>query len=442
MKAIMITGPSSNSGKTILTLGIIRAIKNRGINVSAFKTGPDFIDRKYLGLASGKRAGNLDMHLMGKKGLSKSLGMNLGELAVIEGAMGYFDGIHNSFENSSYDISKELNLASILIYSPKGEMFSLIPKIKGMVDFPGSKIKGIILNKVSESMYDLLKERIEEYMDIKVLGYLPYNDELQIESRSLGLKGAEEEFNYEDLIETASRAVEETVNIDEILQMATSLNIQAYDYKEKVDIKVAIAYDKAFNFYFNENINLLENICNVEYFSPLKDKKLPACDLIYIGGGYPENYLKELSENQDMINSIYKEAEKGKHIIAEAGGFMYLVSSIEACPMVKIFNGRSTMTNRLQRFGYLDIELKEDTILGDKGTLIPGNEYHKSIIDIDGNPVFNIKKPKSNRTWECGYKYKNTLAYYQHINFLGNMDSFYYLLHNIEKTKKRGQSCI
>ena len=162
MKTVMITAPTSNSRKTIITLGLIRAIKNRNINVSAFKTGPDFIDTKYLQLASGKRAGNLDMHLMGRKGISKSLGMNLGEFAVIEGAMGYFDGIHNSFENSSYDISKELDVPSILVYSPKGEMFSIIPKVKGMVDFEDSKIKGIILNKVSGSMYELLKEKIED----------------------------------------------------------------------------------------------------------------------------------------------------------------------------------------------------------------------------------------------------------------------------------------
>lgn len=438
MRTVMITAPSSNTGKTTLTLGIIRAIKNRGIKVSAFKTGPDFIDTRYLELASGKRAGNLDMHLMGRRGIFKSLEMNVGEFAVIEGAMGYFDGIYNTFENSSYDMSKELNVPSILVYTPKGEMFSAIPKIKGMVDFSGSKIKGVILNKVSKIMYKLLKEKIEEYIDVKVLGYLPYYDELKIESRSLGLIGADEQSNYEELIDKTAKLVEETINIDEILQMGNSLDIKPYIYKEKRNIKVAIAYDKAFNFYFNENLNLLENTCHVEYFSPLKDKEIPNCDLIYIGGGYPENYLKELSQNKSIINSIYNEAEKGKYIIAEAGGFMYLVSSIEDYPMVGIFKGKASMTNRLQRFGYVNMELKDNIILGERGALISGNEYHKSIIDIEDNAVFNIKKPKGNRSWQCGYRYKNTLAYYQHINFLGNINSFYYLLDNIEKEKERG----
>lgn len=438
MKTIMITGPSSNSGKTILTLGLIRAIKNRNINVSAFKTGPDFIDTKYLELASGKRAGNLDMHLMRREGIFKSLEMNQGDFAVIEGAMGYFDGIYNTFENSSFDMSKELNVPSILVYTPKGEMFSVIPKIKGMVDFPGSKIKGVILNKVSKTMYELLKERIEEYISVEVLGYLPYDDDLIIESRSLGLKGAEEQDDYEELIDTASKAVEETIKIDRVLEMGNRLNIKPYEYKEKRNIKVAIAYDKAFNFYFNENLNLLENICKVEYFSPLKDKKVPDCDFIYIGGGYPENYLRELSQNKSMIDSIHKESEKEKFIIAEGGGFMYLVSTIEGYPMVNIYKGKAIMTDKLQRFGYVDIELEEDTILGGKGNLISANEYHRSVIEIEGKPVFNIKKPKNKRKWQCGYKYKNTIAYYQHINFLGNIDNFYYLLDNIEKTKGRG----
>ena len=438
MKTIMITGPSSNSGKTILTLGIIRAIKNRKINVFGFKTGPDFIDTKYLKLASGNKAGNLDMHLMGRSGIHKSLSMNNGDFGVIEGAMGYFDGIYNTPENSSFDISKELNVPAILVYTPKGEMFSAIPKIKGMVDFKGSKIEGIILNKVSKTMYELLKEQIEEHIGIKVLGYLPFNEDLQIESKSLGLMGIETKENYEEFIEKASKLVEETINVDEVLKMGNDIDIKPYEYEKKRDIKVAMAYDEAFNFYFNENLNLLKNICKVEYFSPLRDEKVPECDLIYIGGGYPEEYALELSKNKAIKDSIYENAKEGVHIIAESGGFMYLTSLLEGLPMVGIFDGLTSMTDKLQRFGYTNIELREDTILGEKGWILPSNEYHRSMVEINDQAVFDIKKPKSKRAWECGYKYKNTLGYYQHINFLGNMDSFNYLMDSIEKSKKRG----
>lgn len=438
MKTIMITAPSSNTGKTTLTLGIIRAIKDRGIDISAFKTGPDFIDTKYLGMASGKPPGNLDMHLMGRDAMKDSISMNFGEYGVIEGAMGYFDGIYNTFENSSYDISKELNVPAILVYTPKGEMFSAIPKIKGIVEFEDSKVKGIILNKVNKSMFLLLKEKIEEYIDIKVLGYLPYDANLEIESRYLGLMQGSESSDSEELISKAAKAVEETIDIDAILELGREIEVLPYKYGEKRNIKVSIAYDEALNFYYNENLKLLENICKVEYFSLLKDKSVPDCDLIILGGGYPELYGKELSENISMIDSIKKHIEDDKYIIAEGGGFMYLMSSIEDYKMANVFNGKATMTDKLQRFGYVDITLNKDSIIGKKDTVIPGNEYHRSVIDIDGSPVFHIKKPKSNRTWKCGYEYRNVIAYYQHINFLGNMASFNYLLDKIENNRKEG----
>ncbi len=439
MKSIMITAPSSNTGKTTITLGIIRAIKNRGLNVSAFKTGPDFIDLKYLESASGKRAGNIDMHLMGRNGIRESLSMNHREYGIIEGVMGYFDGIYNTFENSSFDISKELDIPAILVYRPQGEMFSVIPKIKGMVEFPGSKIKGVILNKVNKDMFLLLKEKIEEYIDIEVLGYLPQDISLEVESRYLGLMQVYENNDCEELISKAAQSVEKTINIDRILELASSIDIPPDGYHKKRDIKVAVAYDQAFNFYYNENLNLLENICKVEYFSPIRDKKVPPADLIYIGGGYPELYKEELSLNIDMLSSIRENAMSGKPIIAEAGGFMYLVSSIEDCPMCNLFNGNATMTDRLQRFGYVNMELNQDTILGRQGSIITGNEYHRSIIDIKGEPVFHITKPMNNKKkWQCGYTYKNVLAYYQHINFLGNIESFNYLLDTVENIRKEG----
>ncbi len=436
MKTIMMTAPSSNSGKTILTLGIIRAIKNRGLDISAFKTGPDFIDTKYLGLASGKDAGNLDIHLMGRKGIKSSMSMNYGDYAVVEGVMGYFDGIYNTFENSSFDISRELDIPAILVYTPKGEMFSAIPQIKGMVDFSNQRIKGIILNKVSKPIYEMMKEIIEENIDIKILGYVPYNSSLEIESRYLGLMQSYEISDVDKLINKASKIIEETIDIDEIMNTMEEVEIEPYEYPEKRNIKVSIAYDNAFNFYYNENIKLLENICEVKYFSPLKDKKIPESDLIYIGGGYPELYKEELSSNEEMLLSIRENVMNDKHIIAESGGFMYLVSSIDNYPMCDIFKGQGKMTDRLQRLGYVNIILNEDTILGKKGDSITGNEFHRSIIDTQETPVFYIKKTKADKEWQCGYQYKNTLGYYQHINFLGNMNSFNFLLNRLEKTRK------
>ena len=432
----MITAPSSNSGKTTITLGLARAIKNRGYNISGFKSGPDFIDLKYLELASGKIAGNLDMHLMGKEGIRKSLSMNEGQYAIVEGAMGYFDGIYNTFENSSYHISKELNIPAILVYSPKGEMFTAIPKIKGMVEFEGSNIKGIILNNTSETIYRLFKEKIQEYIDIELLGYLPKDESLTLDSKYLGLALPGENKGTEELISNAAKLVEKTIHIDRILEMANEIKIEEEIEVKKRNIKIAIAHDRAFNFYYNENLKLLENIGQVDYFSPLEDKNIPEADLIYIGGGYPELYKGELEENLEMKNSIRNHAENGKHILAEAGGLMYLMSSIEDKAMVDIFKGKTTMTNRLQNFGYVDVELMEDCILGEKGDILRGHEYHRSIVETIEKPLFNIRKAKNpSKNWQCGYKYKNVLGYYQHFNFLGNMKSLDCLLDGIENKR-------
>ncbi len=439
MRAFMITGPSSNVGKTTISLALARAIKNRGYDISGFKTCPDFIDLIYLELKKKKRAGNLDFHLMGKEGAYKSLSMNRGQYGLVEGAMGYFDGIYNTFENSSYHISKDLNIPAILVYSPKGEMFSAVPKIKGMVDFEGSRIKGLILNKTSEPIYIRHKEIIEEYVGIEVLGYLTKDESIRLDSKYLGLALPEESKEVEDFIESAGNMVEKTVNITRILELANEIKIQKKEKYKKRNIRLAIAYDEAFNFYYNENLRILEETCQVTYFSPLWDDKLPQVDLLYMGGGYPELYIDQLEKNIKMKESIKKHGESGKYILAEGGGLMYLMSSIEDKIMVGIFKGHARMTPRLQNFGYVNVCLSQDSILGKKGHRLRGHEFHRSLVETKEMPIFNINKPKNpSKNWQCGYQYKNVLAYYQHFHFLGNMESLDYLFDRIEKAKEEG----
>ncbi len=436
MKTILITAPSSNTGKTLITLGLIRALKNRRLDVSPFKTGPDFIDTKYLELAGGKRAGNLDLHMLGEEGIRAALSMNPGDYGVIEGAMGYFDGIYNSFENSSYDICKRLGINSILVYRPQGEMFSAIPKIKGMVDFPNSNIKGVILNRVRRDIYLLLKEKIEEYVEIKVLGYVEEDKDLEIDSRHLGLIQPMENRNGQIIIDKIASKIEETVDIDGLIHIMKDIVVEEYQYPKKRNIKVAIAYDEAFSFYYNENLQLLENTCQVEYFSPLRDREVPKCDLLYLGGGYPELYKKGLSQNTTMLDSIRNMAEAGGYIYGEGGGFMYLVEDIEGFPMVGILKGRASMKDKVQRFGYVNIHLLKDTLLGKRGDCLRGKEFHRSSIKIGDRASYDIKKPKGSLSWQCGFTYKNVLAAYPHINFLGNMKAFNYLLDRIENKDK------
>ncbi len=433
MKTILIAAPSSGSGKTVVTMGLIRALKNKGSDVTCFKTGPDYIDTAFLKAASGKDAGNLDLHLQGREGLKQSFSLAQGDLCVVEGAMGYFDGIYNTYCGSSFDIAKLLKINTILIYTPQGEMFTAVPKIKGMVDFEGSKIKGVILNRVNENTYLLLKAQIEKYTGVEVLGYLPVIGGAELESRHLGLVQSIELEELDKKIETIARAVAKHIDLEALAGMMSHVAAAPFPEPAKRKLRVAIARDKAFSFYYRENIRLLEGACRVTYFSPLEDQQIPACDLIYLGGGYPEVFRAELAANRQMLKAIKDYADRGGCIYAECGGMIYLNDSIEESAMVGVFRGESRMTDKLQRFGYIDITLLEDCLLGKKGTKITAHEFHKSVCDLQEKEIFRINKTRGTKSWACGYRYKNVLGGYPHINFLGNLGAFEAMLDYVEK---------
>lgn len=203
------------------------------------------------------------------------------------------------------------------------------------------------------------------------------------------------------------------------------------------NLRIAVAKDEAFSFYYTENLELLEQHCRVSYFSPLRDKQLPDCDLLYLGGGYPEVFHRELSENSVMLQAIRDYAECGGCVYAECGGFMYLTESVEEAEMVGIFQGKTRLTSRLQRFGYIDLELKLDCLLGRAGTRFTAHEFHKSISDVQGDTLFTIQKTLGAKRWECGYRYKNVVAGYPHINFLGHPGILQHMLETVKRIKGR-----
>ena len=436
MRSIMITAPASSSGKTTITMGILRAMKNMGFDICAFKTGPDYIDRGFLERACKGRAGNLDMHLQGKKGILSALSLTSAEYCIVEGAMGYFDGIYNTYINSSYDISKKLGINSILVYTPKGELFSAIPKIKGMAEFKASSIKAVIFNNISKKHYEMLKEALEKHTDLKILGFLPSMDAVELKSRHLGLVQSIEVEDIDFRIEEISKMASAYIDINGIIKLMTDININREPAMGKYDVKVAIAKDKAFSFYYSENLSILERACAVNYFSPMEDKSLPQCDLLYLGGGYPEVFKKELAENKTMLDSIKKHSESGGYVYAECGGFMYLTDSIDGEAMVGVFPGKSRMTDKLHNFGYTDMELKVDCMLGRKGDKITAHEFHKSVTELQGDTIFEVSKTMGKNTWESGYIYKNTYGGYPHISFLGNLPLLKNILDSIERSKR------
>ncbi len=442
MKTVMITAGSSNQGKTTITLGLLRALKNRGLDLAPYKTGPDYIDSKYLELAAGNTSGNLDIYMMGRSGIEDALSLNGREYGLVEGAMGYFDGIYNTYENSSYDIGNQLDIPAILVYQPKGEMFSAVTKIKGMVDFSKGRIKGVIFNKCSPKMAEMLTGPVKEYVGIEVLGYVPKDERLEIESRHLGLLQPSEIENIEEQIDYISRKIEETVDIDSLIEYMEEVQLVELEEIPKMKLKIGIAYDEAFSFYYSENIRLLDGLAELVYFSPLRDKELPEdLDLIYMAGGYPELYKEELAANKNLLEDIRDYAARDGHILAEGAGLMYLAESIDEYPMLGIIDGRVKMTDRTQKFGYTKMEFLKDTSFGKKSESLKGKEFHRSLINTKAEEIFRVTKPRNPREWKCGYSLKNVFAFYGHINFLGNRDILMRYLDRINREKIDKEGC-
>lgn len=434
MKSLIITAPNSNSGKTTFTLGLLRLLNRTGLNVSAFKLGPDYIDKAFLETASKKVSYNLDFHLQGESGAQYLLKNNQSDFAVLEAAMGYFDGIYNTYQNSAYDISRKFEIDALLVYSPKGEMFSAIPKILGICQFKDSRIKGIIFNNITEKYYHLLKEALQKYSSLEVLGYLPKNEKLVLPSRHLGLVQNFEIEEIDNIIELAADLIEKNIDIARLKKLFRQPNCQNSDdsvfslsAKTQKPI-VAIAKDHAFSFYYQENIDLLEKNTKVIWFSPLHDKKVPECDLLYLGGGYPEVFVEQLSKNEPMLKSIKAYGESGGKIWAECGGFMYLLKEVDGFKMVGLIDGSSQLTNRLQNFGYNNIVLEKDCLVGKKGDTLTSHEFHKSLSETALTPIFKISKTGGTNVWAGGYQYKNVCAGFPHFSFLGNPKMFSHLI--------------
>ena len=355
---ILITAISSGSGKTTITCGILQALKNRGLKVSAFKCGPDYIDPMFHKTVLELPSKNLDAFLAKKEVLKELFfeSAKSSDISVIEGVMGYYDGMAFDTEKaSSYEVAKILNMPAIIVLNAKGMSLSAVAALKGFIDFKeNSRIKGVILNRVTKMTYMQLKPVIEEQLGIKVLGFMPDSPACKLESRHLGLITPAELDDIKKTIEEISKLVEENIDIDMLIDIAkendeffncfdvnTKKNLYSSSVLEINDkitfdnnndnIKIAVAYDKAFCFYYEDNLNLLKKLgAKLEYFSPLIDKEIPKdCAGLLLGGGYPEIYAKQLSENTQMLRSIRNAIENKMPCVAECGGFLYLHREIE-----------------------------------------------------------------------------------------------------------------
>lgn len=423
MKSIIISSNCSGGGKTTFTLGLMKLLKNKGYDVQGYKVGPDYIDSGFHSEITGKQSRNLDLHIMGEEGVKASFLRGSGDFGVIEGVMGLYDGVSITEKGSTYSISKLLSdTPIILVLTPKAQCTTLAAEINGIKNFKNANIIGVVFNAVNQKYYELLKAVVEENCDVKALGYIPKDDSIKLESRHLGLVQSVEVNNIVEKIERCAQLIEENVDLSYLLQNSKEVKLDIKDkfHLENKNINIAVAYDEAFRFYYKENLELLEEIGNVTYFSPIRDEKLPEnIDFLYLGGGYPEVFKEKLAKNISMRNSIKEALENGLKCYAECGGLMYLTERIEDCEMVGFLRGYTYMTKSLQRFGYANLAIKDENIN------INCHEFHKSDVEIDEELIYNVTKESwsgDTLKWNCGYKKKNTIAGYPHIHFFGNME--------------------
>ncbi|WP_038276149.1 cobyrinate a,c-diamide synthase [Ruminiclostridium papyrosolvens] len=430
---IMIAGTGSGCGKTTVTCGILNALVNRGIRTSAFKCGPDYIDPMFHTEITGIKSRNLDTFLLGENNLKHLLDKNSdgNDIAVIEGVMGFYDGLGNDGRHSSYSISRLTRTPVVLVVDPKGMALSISAVINGFRDFmPENNIKGVIINSVSPGLYQMYKPMIEEKTGIRVLGFLPSMPEAVIESRHLGLVTADEIKDIRKKLNIMAKNAEEFIDIDGLVRLAQTAGAMEYDpvsVENKYSCNIAVAKDRAFCFYYEDSLELLREMgAELTYFSPLEDKRLPGnIHGLILGGGYPELYAGKLSSNKTMLKSIKETVLKGLPTYAECGGFMYIQQSISdkqnnKYSMSGVLDGNSTMSERLSRFGYTTLIAKEDNLFCKKGESINAHEFHYSDSDNNGNS-FESVKPEGRRKWECIFASDTLFAGYPHIHFYGNI---------------------
>ena len=442
---ILFAAASSGCGKTTITCGALRAWQRKGLKIKAWKCGPDYIDPMFHKQVLGIPGGNLDSFFLSKEALKAQYQQkNAGfDLAVMEGVMGYYDGLGGiSTQASTYEVAQAVDVPVILILDGKGASLSLAAMLRGFLQYQkDSHIVGVILNRTSPMIGARLKPVLEAE-GVKYLGCVPVSKEIQFDSRHLGLVMPEEVPQIQKQLDEIADLLEESVDLDGILELARS-------YAEKVEnnedaglakcqtsmetpaaglftesrnpLRIAVARDEAFCFYYQENMELLESL-GVELipFSPIHDQKLPVkVSGVILGGGYPENYAKALSENTSMLASIRQAWENKMPFLAECGGFLYLHRELEGSdgifyPLAGVIPDKAWKTNRLGRFGYITLtpDHPDVCLTGE----IKGHEFHYWESG-DCGTCWTAKKPLSDRSWSCIHSEQGQITGFPHLYY-------------------------
>ncbi|WMY75302.1 cobyrinate a,c-diamide synthase [Buttiauxella selenatireducens] len=436
-RTFILAGTSSGCGKTTVTLGLLSLLKQRGLRVQPCKVGPDYLDTGWHRAVTGTCSLNLDRFMLPVFTLNALFAerMQHADIAVIEGVMGLFDGYGTDPDYcSTAGMAKQLNCPVILLVDGKAVSTSIAATVMGFQRFdPALPLAGVIVNRVnSESHYQLLKSAIERYCNVPVLGYVPRVEGVSLPERHLGLVTARESVVNSQPWTDFANVLENTLDIDQLLALSVcdALPSGAWPELPSADcgkgLTLALADDEAFNFYYADNIALLERAgVRIVRFSPLHDSQLPECQMIWFGGGYPELYAQKLSANHAMRAQILAAHQQGVAIYGECGGLMYLGSSLQdshgvTYPMVDAIPGHSAMGKKLTRFGYCESRALVPTLLADAGETLRGHEFHYSDFTPETPAVMASSKTRDGavlQTWSGGWQVGNTFASYLHIHF-------------------------
>ncbi len=443
MRSLMITAMRSGAGKTVMSCAVMAAWKRRGLPVRSFKCGPDYIDPMFHSRILGIPGRNLDLFLQGEQGVKRSFFREKDAVALVEGAMGYYDGRNGGTEASAWETARYLGIPAVLVVNPRGSGLTLAAQLRGMMSFrEESGISGFLLTGCTERTAATVGAVLERECGLPVFGFLPEMKEAEIESRHLGLLTAAEIADLRDRFERIADQAEKSVDLDGLLKLGEKADAGAETGYGRTPARegtqkaapeadssiprcrIAVAKDEAFCFYYEDNLEALRAAgAELLTFSPLHDRQLPEkTDGLYLGGGYPELYGQQLAENESMRASVRAAVREGVPTVAECGGFLYLQRSLEApdgrvFPMCGAIPGVGFRTGRLQRFGYLTLYADRDSLLFRRGEQAPAHEFHYWDSTDCGT---DLRAEKADgRSWNCVFAETRLYAGFPHLHFGG-----------------------
>ena len=433
---IIVSGTHSGVGKTTVILALLAALKRRGRRVQAFKAGPDFIDPSHHTAITGRPSRNLDSWMLGEacnRGIFTRAAADA-DLSIIEGMMGLFDGSSAINEiGSTSELAKQLQAPVLLVIDASAMARSVAAMVSGYAKFDSAlQVAGVLFNRVgNEGHYRLLKDAVETETDVSVVGYLQPNPSVTIQDRHLGLVMAVEQKSAE-LYDQLAKAAMDTINLDLIEALARSAGAmssipEVFSEAKTAErnVRVGVAYDPAFCFYYPENLELLEaEGAELLKFSPMNDQALPSVDMLYLGGGYPELYGEKLARNVAMRRAVRSFAERGGVVYAECGGMMYLTEAIRdfdgrSHEMVGLFSAEAVMQKSSMTLGYRTMACLRDCALGTEGLTARGHEFHYSTLVPKGSLTYacELRDARGQLTGQDGLMMGNVLALYTHLHF-------------------------